>query len=392
MYFIIYLGVEAENFINYNRMHFWEMAKAVYDVSINSTDSLSRSDNFQRFIQQKEHFDVVIFEIFVCDAMVGLGNYFNAPIIGFSTIGPTKWTSDLVGLSDNPSYMPYISNGYSDEMNFWQRIYNSMSYLYEDLAIPLRYLPAQQKLLEKIFPNSTEMPTIEELRRNVSLVFVNSHVSYGIAQPLMSNLIEIGGVHVKQTTENLTADVQAFLDGAKHGAIYFSLGSNVRLSRLPGESKKMLANAFSEFPKVRILIKNEEDFVIPSHDASNVLVRHWFNQEAILSHPNLKVFMTHGGACYFVLNLFLSLTKNHELSGLLSTTEAIHFGKPVVGIPVFFDQTLNMKMAESKGYGITVPYEFLSESRLKSAIREMLTNSRFYRNQFISPIGHCAHK
>lgn len=62
---------------------------------------------------------------------------------------------------------------------------------------------------------------------------------------------------------------------------------------------------------------------------------------------------------------------------MLSTTEAVHFGKPVVGIPVFFDQTANMKIAHEKGYGINVPYEVLSESRLKSAIRQILTNSRF---------------
>lgn len=126
--FFFTIGVEAGNFINYNRLQFWQTANALYDVSINSTDSLLRSENFESFLQEKQHFDVVIFEIFVCDAMVGLGHYFDAPVIGFSTVGPTKWTSDLVGLVDFPSYMPYIGNGYSDQMNFWQRMYNSITY------------------------------------------------------------------------------------------------------------------------------------------------------------------------------------------------------------------------------------------------------------------------
>lgn len=72
--------------------------------------------------------------------------------------------------------------------------------------------------------------------------------------------------------------------------------------------------------------------------------------------------------------------KTHYFTGLLSTTEAVYFGVPVVGIPVFFDQSLNMKMAQEKGYGINVPYEVLCEKRLKSAIRQMLTNSRFLSN------------
>lgn len=167
-----------------------------------------------------------------------------------------------------------------------------------------KYLPAQQKLLEKIFSNLTDIPKMEDLRKNVSMVFVNSHVSYGIPQPSMPNLIEIGGIHVKQRIENLTADVQEFLDDAMDGAIYFSLGSNIRLSELPNETKQIFANAFSDFPNYRILIKSEADLMIPSHDSSNLLVRTWFNQEAILSHPNVKLFITHGGGFFLVILQF----------------------------------------------------------------------------------------
>lgn len=378
-------GVEAGNFVNYNGLYFVNLVDKLYQVSINLTQSILKSENFYRFLHEREHFDVVIFEIFGCDAMIGLGHHFNAPTIGFSTIGPTKWTSDLIGLSDFSSHIPIIYNGYSDRMTFWQRMYNSLNYWYEDIQMISKYFPAQQKLLEQIFPNGTEMPTIEELKRNVSLVFVNSHVSYGIPQHSMPNLIEIGGVHVNQDFESLADDVQEFMDNAVNGTIYFSLGSNVKLSKLPAEQKKIIANAFSEIPNVRILIKNEENFVIPSHDSWNVLVRPWFNQEAILSHPNLKVFITHGGSFHPVFSsktfLFLIIFSNDSFKnmwpGLLSTTEAVYFGKPMVGIPVFFDQTVNMKIAHEKGYGINVPYEFLTEIKLKSAIRQVLTNSRF---------------
>lgn len=302
-------SVESGNFVNYNGLNFVNLIDKLYEVSINLTESISKSENFYRFLHERDHFDVVIFEIFICDAMVGLGRFFNAPTIGFSTIGPTKWTSDLTGLSDFSSHIPIIYNGYSDRMSFLQRMYNSLNYWYEDIQMALRYFPAQQKLLEQIFPNSTEMPSIEELKRNVSLVFVNSHVSYAIPQHTMPNLIEIGGVHVNQDFEPLLDDVQEFLDNAVNGSIYFSLGSNVKLSKLPLKQKKIIANAFSEFPNVRLLIKNEEDFIVPSHDSSNVLVRSWFNQEAILSHPNLKAFITHGGLFYHFCHLITCI--NH---------------------------------------------------------------------------------
>lgn len=68
--------------------------------------------------------------------------------------------------------------------------------------------------------------------------------------------------------------------------------------------------------------------------------------------------------------------------GLLSTIETVYYGKPAVGIPVLFDQILNMKVAESKGYAVTVPYEQLDERNLKSAIRNALMNKRFLSYTF----------
>lgn len=56
--------------------------------------------------------------------------------------------------------------------------------------------------------------------------------------------------------------------------------------------------------------------------------------------------------------------------------ETVHFGKPVVGIPFFFDQNMNLKLAEQKGYGVSVPFEHLSEEKLKSAINKVLGDPR----------------
>lgn len=64
----------------------------------------------------------------------------------------------------------------------------------------------------------------------------------------------------------------------------------------------------------------------------------------------------------------------------MSTTEAVHFGKPVIGITVFFDQSLNMGLAEQKGYGIRIPYEHLTGPKLKLAIRKIFTDQRFVRS------------
>lgn len=288
--------MRSGNYVNFNNLHFWDMARATYDVSTNWTRSAIRSENFRNFLLENRQFDVVIVEVFVGDALLSLGQYYNAPVIGFSTTVPSKWTSDLVGLSHFSSYVPNILCGFSDKMNFWQRMYNALSYWYEDIATELYYRPIHEKFMKEIWWNRTDIPTLNEVLQNVPLVFVNSHVTYATPQPLAPNLIEIGGIHVNETAVSLTKDVQTFLNGAKDGAIFFSLGSNIKLSKIPARQKAIIANAFAEFPKMKILIKNEEHFPIPSHNSSHmVLVRDWFNQQEILAHPNLKLFCTHGG-------------------------------------------------------------------------------------------------
>lgn len=74
----------------------------------------------------------------------------------------------------------------------------------------------------------------------------------------------------------------------------------------------------------------------------------------ISAHPNTVLFITHGG--------------------LLSTTEAIHFGKPIIGIPVFADQFINTKRAVSKGFAREVDLSYTMEQPLREAIKEMLSN------------------
>lgn len=276
----------------------------VFDGSINYTKSAIESKNFQKFLSEDRQYDVVIAEVFVGDAMLALGRYFNAPVIGFSTTAPSKWSSDLVGLSQLSSHVSNLNCGYSDKMNFWQRMYNSITSWYEDIAAELYYKPAQQKLLERFWPNKTNFPTINDILRNVPLVFVNSQVAYAAAQPITSNLIEIGGIHIDNSTKTFTPEVQKFLDEAKDGVIYFSMGSNLKFSTMSDKVKSIIANSFAEFPNVRILLKNEVDFVIPSHKPSDVLVRNWFNQHEILSHPNLRLFITHGGI-FVITKVFL---------------------------------------------------------------------------------------
>lgn len=73
--------------------------------------------------------------------------------------------------------------------------------------------------------------------------------------------------------------MKKFLDGAKNGAIYFSLGTNVNGSTMPIEKKKAFLDAFAELPQ-RVLWKWESGVIEGKPD--NVFVSKWFPQQDIL--------------------------------------------------------------------------------------------------------------
>ena len=74
------------------------------------------------------------------------------------------------------------------------------------------------------------------------------------------------------------------------------------------------------------------------------------------AHPNCKLFVTHGG--------------------LLSTTETLHYGVPIIGIPLFADQFINVMRGVRKGFALQVDLGYDTPANLKVAIDEILSNPK----------------
>lgn len=80
-----------------------------------STYTLTHSAMVALLSNRTEHFDVVLVDIFMADALLGLGQHFGAPIIALSSY-PTKSISLLVGSPITMSYMPNLLVGFTDRM------------------------------------------------------------------------------------------------------------------------------------------------------------------------------------------------------------------------------------------------------------------------------------
>lgn len=223
------------------------------------------------------------------------------------------------------------------------------------------------------------LPSIEELQKNVSIILVNNHRSMSPPRPSMQGIIHIGGAHIK-SPKPLPIDLQQFLDNSKYGVIYFSLGSFVKSSKMPKEKiavflgKEIILHLFQRnhffflfflysletFRKLKqnVLWKFEDESLndIPK----NVMIRKWLPQTDILAHPNILLFISHGG--------------------LFGNFEGIARGVPMVFIPFYGDQYRNSIRATKYGYGKALNFHEISEEILTNILMEMIENES-YRNK-----------
>ncbi|XP_055910483.1 UDP-glycosyltransferase UGT5-like [Eupeodes corollae] len=363
----------TNNTISLRDNNFVESLKEVYTLGMIISNSTLSESSVQELLASREKFDVVVCEVFVTDALFGIAEHFNAPLIGVSTFGARLWNTDLVGSPTPLSYMPSDFLPHSQHMTLYQRIenliYNSVDYY----LYTFHHLPIQEDLFRRYFPNSKQ--GLDKVRKNTALVLLNSHVSLGKPRPYMPNMIEVGGMHInrKHNSSALPSEVKKFLDEAKDGAIYFSMGSGLKSSSIPKEKRDAILATFKSL-KQRVLWKFEDKSLPVKSD--NLFISDWFPQQEILAHPNVKIFITHGG--------------------LLSTLESIYVGKPIIGIPMFGDQFMNMGRSVSEGYGIALDYKKLNRQTFSAAINEMLINPKYakksqvvskrYRDQPLEPM------
>ncbi|XP_070138045.1 UDP-glucosyltransferase 2 [Drosophila bipectinata] len=322
----------------------------------------------KELLDSDENFDLVVFETVQNEALFGLAQHFGALTMGISSYGTDRHIDELMGNISPLSYNPMLLSSRTERMSFDERFWNLWDALLLWVHKRVVHLPTQRDLLRKYFPESKQ--SLEEIMDSFSLVLMGQHFSLSYPRPYLPNMIEVGGLHLQQQrkVQPLPQELSDFVSQATKGVIYFSMGSNINSKDLPPSVRQALMETFASLPQ-SILWKFEDDQL--SDKPANVFISKWFPQPDILAHPNVKLFVTHGG--------------------LLSTIESIYFGKPVLGLPVFYDQHLNIQRAKQAGYGLSADLWTSNATVLIPLIQELLENpsyakaaqtkSRLFRDQ-----------
>lgn len=298
-------------------------------------------------IHKRDPFDLVITEFFETDCMLGVIYNMQVPFIGLSSCALMPWHTDRIGAPSTPSHIASEFVGFTEKMSYYQRfvsftVTTSMKYLYR-ILVERR----DNQMLARKFGDG--IPDVNEIAKNTSLIFVNQHFTLHQSRPMTPNLIEIGGIHI-QDPKPLEQELKQVLDAASRGVILMSWGSMINASTMQPDVRQVFVNVFRGLEQT-IIWKYETDAV--KDTPKNVILRKWVPQRDILCHPNVKVFISHGG--------------------MLGTTEAIYCGVPVITIPFYGDQPLNGAAMEYRGIGIKISYEDIDRGKLRKAILRLLS-------------------
>ncbi|XP_043652752.1 UDP-glucosyltransferase 2 [Drosophila teissieri] len=331
----------------------WKEGVLASTIFYNVSHAILSDTGVQLMMRDRsERFDMIMVEASHLDALYGLAEFYNATLLGISCMH-MSWHIDYLAGNLAPSvYEPVSPIGFALDDSLLSRAFNWIYITEEKLLERLVYRPAQVRLLKKFFGYPAEK--LDELRSRFSVILVNTHFSMGRVRANVPNIIEVAGVHLSEPPEPCGAELQKYLDEAEHGVIYFSMGQDILMKYLPENMQKQLLLAFSRL-KQRVIWKTELS-VLPNQ-SENIFLLDNVPQRMVLAHPNLRLFISHGG--------------------LQSVMEAIDNGVPMLGMPLFFDQFNNMHRVQLAGMAKVLDPNELNADTLIETITELLENPSY---------------
>ncbi|XP_041981120.1 UDP-glycosyltransferase UGT5-like isoform X1 [Aricia agestis] len=322
-----------------------EVNKLVVVAGNENCKMLLDNKHVQKLWMEKTKFDLVVYEYFSTDCPLAIAHRLGAPVVGLTGCTLMAWQFDTLGVPFNPSFVPQQFLDGDAKPTLFQRIERTLFHHYFNLYYKLIGIATDEQTVKSYFD---DVPSLSELARNVKIILMNTYWMLFDFNLLPPNVIEIGGFHVSGNI-SLPNKLLQFIEESEHGVIYVSFGSIIKSSVSDSDKIEKIVGALSKLPQ-RIIWKWEDHK--PPGNLDKIYVSKWLPQKDILAHPKVLAFLSH--------------------CGLVSTTEAVTFGVPIVGMPIFGDQPTNAAAIEEKGFGVRVQLSELTSEHLLEKFKTVL--------------------
>ncbi|CAJ0576930.1 unnamed protein product, partial [Mesorhabditis spiculigera] len=302
-----------------------------------------------------EHFDVGINEGF---DFCGFGIF---EAIGLKKVIATSTTimydhqAQMLGVPTAPSYVPGGMSPTMDRMSFFERLANSLGTMVGSYAFA-GCVDQTTAVFRQRF--GKEFPSMQELFSRSALMITNSHHLVDFPHPLISKVVEVGGLGIKKDPSPLPSTWNSILN-RKRRTVLISFGSVIKAADMPMQMKRSIVDTARNMPEVQFIWKYEGDDIL--HAPENLLLSKWTPQSQLLRDSRISLFVTHGG--------------------LASCYEASYSGTPMVIVPLFADQPRNAMMMRRHGVAAEFSKKDLGNAKkLTETIRKALRDQSLDAN------------
>jgi len=309
--------------------------------------TIDNDDNFDKL--EREKFDVAVVDsLYFSKCVYLIPHRLQIPYITFTiAVDPLE-----IRVSWLPSFVPTLVFPLSEQMNFLERLENTVGLLVYTFIVPLAVSPLTRETQDK-FSRYGSFSSLDELASKSAMWFLTIDNIIDYSRPMMPNMVSVAGLTVRHSTGTLPLDIKNFIDGAKKGVVLTTFGTV--LSSFPVHMVEKFSSAFGRLDGYRVIwrLNNTDDVKLPD----NVMISQWLPQSDILAHPSVKLFVTH--------------------CGTHGQYEAVYHGVPMIGFPVIGDQFHNAIRLDHKGYGLSMNIHDFTADQLLDNIHKILEDKSY---------------
>ncbi|XP_023305658.2 UDP-glycosyltransferase UGT5 [Lucilia cuprina] len=323
---------------------------ALHDEGQESCKRLYESGHIEEVLKRhkKQPYDLVITEYFNSDCQLALPYLMKTPVVALSSCLLMPWYYDRILMPDTPSYVQSEFVGFRTPLNFNERLMNFVQA--KALSLLYRYYTNyhDNKLIKHYL--NIDIDVAQIAKQNTRLIFGNQHYSLMGIRPTTQQFVEIGGIHIKDEEINkvLPKEVDSFLENSKGDVLFISWGSMIKGSTLDADKLKAILNILTRLD-INVIWKWESNETPIKSD--KFLFIKWAPQLSLICHPKVTLFWGHGG--------------------LLSTSEAVYCGKPMLITPIYGDQFVNGFAVENRKIGRIINFNDIKEKILNEELTQL---------------------
>ncbi|KAF8358162.1 ugt-57 [Pristionchus pacificus] len=228
---------------------------------------------------------------------------------------------------------------------------------YRQMDGPITKQFREDYTFKKRFPS---FPDVNTLKQRATLYFVNSDPLLEYERALPPHVIPVGGIHMEHP-KPLFSPWNETIAQSKEGTIVVSFGTLVNNAKMSESQAAALYGALSQLTSYRIIWNIGAGLKLPGIDVdkapAHMNITAYLPQNDVLADKRTKLLITNGG--------------------MSSLMEAVAYGVPVVGVPLYGVNKHNLDKVAHKGLGVVLQKSELSQTNLLQAIRTVLDSAKY---------------